>query len=154
MLTEDANAIASTGDNNLTSRNSTPGPSRLASNRSNGDVDEEAPQTPRSPEPSQREVRNGSARPDDESAASDSEPEIESPKRERSKRLAAKKIKPWAFLKRPREILKAMQEAGGILEPAEEDEDLPEDFPRCGTCAKALHERVWYANRYFDHCPR
>lgn len=87
-----------------------------------------------------------------ETNGSDSEAEHESPVRERSRRLAAQKIKPWAYLKRPKEILKAMQM--GTREDAEEDEDLPEDFPRCGTCAKALHERVWYANRYFDHCAR
>lgn len=88
----------------------------------------------------------------DEPSESDDEAEHESPVRERSKRLAAKNIKPWAYLKRPKEILKAMQVGRG--EDLEEDEDLPEDFPRCGTCVKPLHERVWYANRYFDHCAR
>jgi hypothetical protein len=154
MLTGDIDDTASTTDNASGSRLGSVGPSRQDSNASNVDADEDASHSPHSPDtPSGRELRNGSPGPNDESG-SDSEPEIESPKRERSKRLAAKKIKPWAFLKRPKEILRAMQAAGGMSEPMEEDEDLPEDFPRCGTCTKPLHERVWYANRYFDHCPR
>ena len=154
MLTGDADDAASSTGNAAISRHGSAGPSRHDSNGSDADADDDTHHSPHYPDtPSQRETRNDSARPEDDSG-SESEPEIESPKRERSKRLAAKKIKPWAFLKRPREILKAMQEAGGMLEPPEEDEDLPEDFPRCGTCTKPLHERVWYANRYFDHCPR
>jgi len=154
MLTDGVDDSASNTEIASGSRHDSPGPSRHDSNGSSGDAEEDALHTPQSISQSHRDTRTGSALPDDESGASESEPEIESPKRERSKRLAAKKIKPWAFLKRPREILKAMQEAGGMLEPTEEDEELPEDFPRCGTCTKPLHERVWYANRYFDHCPR
>ncbi|KAK1928040.1 hypothetical protein DB88DRAFT_480167 [Papiliotrema laurentii] len=134
----------SSNGNGSESRNESPGPSMRLASGDHDDVNSVST-------PSKAKSRGR----DTESVASDSEPDAESPRRGRSQRLAAKKIKPWAYLKRPREILRAMQQ-GSHQERGEhdEDEDLPEDFPRCGTCAKPLHERVWYANRYFDHCPR
>lgn len=72
--------------------------------------------------------------------------------RQRSTREAARTVGPWAYLKRPK---KAMQELRRDDDtPTPDEEELPEDFPRCATCAKPLHERVWYSNRYFDHCQR
>lgn len=143
--------VSTTEDGGSVTLRDSPGPSRRGSNE---DAEMEdggsVVATPRKGKGKQS-ARDGSERADEESGT-DSENEVESPVRERSRRLAAKKIKPWAFLRKPREIEKAMRQGmGGTLE---EEEDLPEDFPRCGTCAKPLHERVWYANRYFDHCPR
>jgi hypothetical protein len=87
-------------------------------------------------------------------------PEPDSPVlREKSTRLAAKAVKPWAYLKYGRKRFKSLQEeqnkAVDVYVPVpEEDDDLPNDFPRCVTCARALMDRVWYGNRYFDHCQR
>ena len=124
-------------------RTDTPGPSRQRMAETN------------TPTPSKDQVksrpRTQSILDDTESIVSDSEDIDESPRRERSRRLVAKNIKPWAYLRKPKDIVKAMNlEVSG-----QDDADVvPEDFPRCATCAKPLHERVWYANRYFDHCER
>lgn len=72
----------------------------------------------------------------------------EAPRRERLIRQAVKNAKP-IILKRQRK--KQVVEEESMLV---EDEDLPDDFPRCGTCAKPLMERIWYLGRYFDHCAR
>lgn len=68
--------------------------------------------------------------------------------RERYQRRAARNAQHFCFLKRPRKSKAA--------EPVEDipvdDED--EDCVRCATCAKAMHERIWYNNKYFDHCAR
>lgn len=69
--------------------------------------------------------------------------------RERSSRLAKLTVKPWAYMRRiPRKSLPTPDET------TEADDDYPEDFPRCVTCVRPLTERVWYYNRYFDHCTR
>lgn len=79
-------------------------------------------------------------------------------RREPSKRLAAKKVKPWAYMRSVKGVLEAKsihKAANRPQAPVESvEDDLPPDFPRCATCLKPLHERVWYANRYFDHCNR
>lgn len=70
------------------------------------------------------------------------------PKRERYSRRAARNAQHFSFLKRPKKhIVPERQD-----EPLIDDED--EDVIRCATCAKALHERIWYNNKYFDHCAR
>ena len=150
MLAEVDDAVSTTEDSGSTLLRDSPGPSRRGSNE-DAEVEDvsvlDTPNKGKGKESAQEESERA-----DEESGSDSENGVESPVRERSRRLAAKKIKPWAFLRKPREIEKAMRQGlGGTLE---EMEDLPEDFPRCGTCTKPLHERVWYANRYFDHCPR
>lgn len=150
MLAEVNDDASTTEDGGSTLLRDSPGPSRRGSNEDAETEDASILDTP-SKGKGKEPARDESERLDEESGT-DSENETESPVRERSRRLAAKKIKPWAFLRKPKEIAKAMRQGqGGTLE---EIEDLPEDFPRCGTCAKPLHERVWYANRYFDHCPR
>lgn len=74
--------------------------------------------------------------------------EDDPPKRERYQRRAARNAQHFSFLKRPRKQI--------IVDPRDElpmDEE-DEDCVRCATCAKALHERIWYNNKYFDHCAR
>lgn len=91
--------------------------------------------------------------PTTESVRSEAEPEPESPsgntppRRERYVREAVKNAKPWSFLKRPKKTKPVLVE-----EELVDDED--EDCVRCATCAKPLHERIWYNNKYFDHCAR
>jgi histone-lysine N-methyltransferase SUV420H len=85
-----------------------------------------------------------------ESSGSESESSVELPRRERLVRQAVKNAKPWTFFKRSRK--KHVVEETPVS--ATEDEDLPEDFPRCATCTKALTERTWFQGRYFDHCAR
>lgn len=81
-----------------------------------------------------------------------SEPESPSedypPKRERYHRRAARNAQHFSFLKRPRKEVVA--DSRDELQMDEEDEDCV----RCVTCAKALHERIWFNNKYFDHCAR
>jgi hypothetical protein len=91
----------------------------------------------------------------------DSDAESDTPepvKRERLSR-AAKLNKPFNFHRRqPSASGKGSSgdssSAYGGLVMHHPDDDLPEDFPRCATCASALHERMWWGGRYFDHCPR
>ncbi|KAK4688834.1 [histone H4]-N-methyl-L-lysine20 N-methyltransferase, partial [Tremellales sp. Uapishka_1] len=78
-----------------------------------------------------------------------SELDVDSPpRRERIMREATKNIKPWSFLRRPFAKKKVVEEE------LSESVHVPEDFPRCATCAKPLLEQVWYLGRYFDHCQR
>lgn len=70
------------------------------------------------------------------------------PKRERYQRRAARNAQHFSFLKRPRKEVVVDPRDG--LQMDEEDEDCV----RCATCAKALHERIWFNNKYFDHCAR
>lgn len=82
-------------------------------------------------------------------SGSDSDTSVEeAPRRERLIRQAVKNAKP-IILKRQRKK-QVVEEESMVVE----DEDLPDDFPRCGTCAKPLMERIWYLGRYFDHCAR
>jgi ferredoxin len=71
------------------------------------------------------------------------------PKRERYQRKAARNAQHFSFLKRPKKVIEVMPE----LDQSVMDEE-DEDCVRCATCARALHERIWYNNRYFDHCAR
>lgn len=85
----------------------------------------------------------------DPSSASESEESAEeAPRRERLIRQAVKNAKP-IILKRSRKKLVPVEESLLV-----EEEELPEDFPRCATCVKPLMERIWYLGRYFDHCAR
>ncbi|RSH92553.1 Histone-lysine N-methyltransferase set9 [Saitozyma podzolica] len=88
-----------------------------------------------------------------ESSGSDSESSIEIPRSQRLARQAVKNAKPWSFFKRSRKRKNAVEEETPAS-AGTEDEELPEDFPRCATCAKGLTERIWYQGRYFDHCAR
>jgi hypothetical protein len=67
--------------------------------------------------------------------------------RERYQRKAAKNAQHFSFLKRPKKDL-VVHEAELLVD--EEDEG----YERCVTCAKAMREREWFNNRYFDHCLR
>jgi hypothetical protein len=78
---------------------------------------------------------------------------IEIPRSQRLARQAVKNAKPWSFFKRSRKRKNAVEEETPAS-AGTEDEELPEDFPRCATCAKGLTERIWYQGRYFDHCAR
>jgi len=89
---------------------------------------------------------------DEDEPGTESDSTVEPVLRAKSTREAAKNVKPWAYLKRPKKAIQNSSAVGDTQTP--EEEDLPDDFPRCATCAKALHERVWYSNRYFDHCQR
>jgi histone-lysine N-methyltransferase SUV420H len=73
--------------------------------------------------------------------------EDQPPRRERYHRKAAKNAQHFSFLKRPKKAAPLPDES--VLF---DDED--EDCVRCATCAKPLHERIWYNNKYFDHCAR
>jgi histone-lysine N-methyltransferase SUV420H len=88
-----------------------------------------------------------------ESSGSDSESSVEIPRSQRLARQAVKNAKPWSFFKRSRKRKNAVEEETPAS-AGTEDEELPEDFPRCATCAKGLTERIWYQGRYFDHCAR
>ena len=72
--------------------------------------------------------------------------------REKSTRRAARNVKRWTYVKRASKILERIPPENSAQIP--ETSSLPNNFPRCATCAKALHERVWYNNRYFEHCQR
>ncbi|WWC99644.1 hypothetical protein V866_006548 [Kwoniella sp. B9012] len=92
--------------------------------------------------------------PTTESVASEPDSPLDPPaRRERIIRKVVQNIKPWSFLQRPKKFKKD--------EPSENDEestevtdDLPDDFPRCATCAKPLAEQIWFNGRYFEHCAR
>jgi hypothetical protein len=79
----------------------------------------------------------------DPGSPSDDQP----PRRERYQRKAAKNAQHFDFRKRPKKVVLAPDES---LVADEEEEDCV----RCATCAKALHERIWFNNKYFDHCAR
>jgi hypothetical protein len=121
------------------------------SGTSHEDVSE--PVTPRKlgHRPSQLSVSvSGIGSPATESVRSEPESPSEDnpPKRERYHRRAARNAQHFSFLKRPRKDV--------VVDPRDElqmDEE-DEDCVRCATCAKALHERIWYNNKYFDHCAR
>ena len=89
---------------------------------------------------------------------SDQESDTSEPvQRERLSRVAKLNAKPIILHRR---TLSAANSSAGSASPfgnnatPNPDDDLPEDFPRCATCAAALHERTWFGGRYFDHCPR
>lgn len=117
------------------------------------DADEPAtPQKLRSRPNTMLDSVNSINSPSTESVRSEVEPESPSddnpPKRERYHRRAARNAQHFSFLKRPRK--KVLQEPAEALPADDEDEDCV----RCATCAKAMHERIWYNNKYFDHCAR
>ncbi|ORY28990.1 hypothetical protein BCR39DRAFT_533467 [Naematelia encephala] len=103
---------------------------------------------------SRMEMEKDGADDEDVGSGSDCESDTASPepiRRAPSTRVAAQSVKPWTYLRRAPQS--ASVEESGASTP-EEVEDLPNDFPRCATCTKPLHERVWFLNRYFDHCQR
>ena len=88
---------------------------------------------------------------------SEEESELLSPRRERSRRIAAKLVRP-DYTKKAFPKLKAM----GNTEKSHshlirrDDEGLPPDHPRCETCAAPLHAREQSkTEKSFPHyCPR
>ncbi|WWC58602.1 uncharacterized protein I303_101145 [Kwoniella dejecticola CBS 10117] len=94
------------------------------------------------------------ASPASDSVVSDPESPLDPPpRRERIVRKVVQNIKPWSFLQRPKKARK-----NDVIDIDEEStevtDDLPSDFPRCGTCAKPLNEQIWFNGRYFEHCAR
>lgn len=111
------------------------------------------PVTPRKTGPRQSALSvsvSGIGSPATESVRSEPESPSEDnpPKRERYHRRAARNAQHFSFLKRPRKAVSV--DPRDELPMDEEDEDCV----RCATCAKALHERIWFNNKYFDHCAR
>jgi histone-lysine N-methyltransferase SUV420H len=109
------------------------------------------PVTPRKPRPKASLLSIGGV----DSPATDatrSEPgspsESGPPRRERYQRKAARNAQHFSFLKRPIKPKTIEPETSFYMD--EEDEDIV----RCVTCAKPMHERIWYNNKYFDHCAR
>ena len=81
----------------------------------------------------------------------------ESPLRKsRPKRSAAANVPVWAYVKRkPRNRqLPVRNETRDPEKRVEAGDSLPEDFPRCATCAKALHTRLNFKSRKYEHCGR
>ncbi|WWC86217.1 uncharacterized protein L201_001090 [Kwoniella dendrophila CBS 6074] len=92
--------------------------------------------------------------PTTESVTSDTDSPIDPPpRRERIIRKVVQNIKPWSFLQRPKKFIK-QEQSQFEADYTEIADDLPSDFPRCATCAKALTEQIWFNNRYFEHCAR
>lgn len=77
-------------------------------------------------------------------SSGDDEPII----RQRSQRRAALNPQRSYRIKPSRKKAELQPQNGKPI--AEEDQGLE----RCTTCVAAMHERIWYNNRYFDHCGR
>lgn len=157
-------ALSATARSESRSGSAAPSKSRRASARASVIDDEDEDDVDQSPVKSLKGLSlgtptksrggpSGSRTPGGESAVSESEAD-ESPRRgRRPMREAVKNSKPLIWGKRLPQHRK--QQYMFNNEDGEYDDD---ETIRCVTCLKAFDEdkegRVWYNNRYFDHCLR